>query len=182
MPTPPGEAGGGMANAIVGTLILCGLGATVRDPDRRPQRHLHRRIGRHAAGQGGALRRRHAQRCPLDRDRPLRVRAGRRAAQALHGAGRRVRARRHDDSARRRARPRNCCAWCPRRSAKARWRSAPRAARAVFTRRAAGRAARHHHRRRPRARAHRRRNGAAALHVVQQPLLVDEPHRSRCRR
>ena len=32
MPTPPGEAGGGMANSIVGTLILCGLGAAFGVP------------------------------------------------------------------------------------------------------------------------------------------------------
>jgi phosphate transport system permease protein len=32
MPTPPGEAGGGMANSIVGTLMLCGLGATFAIP------------------------------------------------------------------------------------------------------------------------------------------------------
>jgi phosphate transport system permease protein len=32
MPKPPGENGGGMANAIVGTLILCGLGATFAIP------------------------------------------------------------------------------------------------------------------------------------------------------
>jgi phosphate transport system permease protein len=32
MPTPPGEAGGGMANSIVGSLILCGLGAIFAIP------------------------------------------------------------------------------------------------------------------------------------------------------
>ena len=31
-PVPPGEIGGGMANAIVGSLILCGLGALVGVP------------------------------------------------------------------------------------------------------------------------------------------------------
>ena len=46
-------------------------------------------------------------------------------------------------------------------------------ARAVFTRHAAGRAAGHHHRHPAGARAHRRRDGAAAVHVVQQPVLVD---------
>ena len=35
MPTPVGEAGGGMANAIVGTLIADGPRRAVRDPDRR---------------------------------------------------------------------------------------------------------------------------------------------------
>jgi phosphate transport system permease protein len=32
MPTPPGEVGGGMANSIVGTVILCGLGAAFGVP------------------------------------------------------------------------------------------------------------------------------------------------------
>ena len=32
MPTPVGETGGGMANAIVGTLILCGIGALLAIP------------------------------------------------------------------------------------------------------------------------------------------------------
>src|SRR5262249_11410193 len=41
-------------------------------------------------------------------------------------------------------------------------------------RRAAGRAPRHHHRRDARARADCRRNGAAPLHRVQQPVLLDE--------
>ena len=48
-------------------------------------------------------------------------------------------------------------------------------ARAVFTRGAAGGAARHHHRRRAGAGAHRRRDGAAAVHLLQQPLLHDQP-------
>ena len=41
-------------------------------------------------------------------------------------------------------------------------------------RRPAGGAAGHHHRRRAGARPHRRRDGAAALHRVQQPLLHDQ--------
>ncbi len=32
MPAPPGETGGGMANAILGTLVLCGLGALFAVP------------------------------------------------------------------------------------------------------------------------------------------------------
>ena len=47
---------------------------------------------------------------------------------------------------------------------------------------AAGGAARHHHRHRAGAGAHRRRDGAAALHVVQQPVLHDRPRASRSRR
>ena len=40
MPTPVGEPGGGMANAIVGTLMVTALGAHVRGAGRRHQRHL----------------------------------------------------------------------------------------------------------------------------------------------
>ena len=51
---------------------------------------------------------------------------------------------------------------------------ATRSARRV-QRGAAGGPAGHHHGRGPGARAHRRRDGAAALHGVQQPLLHDQP-------
>ena len=49
-------------------------------------------------------------------------------------------------------------------------------AQATFTRGAAGRAPGHSHRRRAGAGAHRRGNGAAALHGVQQPLLQHHAH------
>ncbi len=49
MPKPVGEAGGGMANAIVGTLMLVGARGAVRDSDRHRERHLHVRVRRHAA-------------------------------------------------------------------------------------------------------------------------------------
>ena len=47
MPKPVGEAGGGMANAIVGTLILTGLGSLFGDSDRHHERHLHVGVRRH---------------------------------------------------------------------------------------------------------------------------------------
>ena len=47
MPAPVGELGGGMANAIVGSLIVTGLGCAVRDSDRRAERRLRGRIPRH---------------------------------------------------------------------------------------------------------------------------------------
>ncbi len=43
MPRPVGEAGGGMANAIVGSLIVVGLGALFAVPIGHHQRHLCRR-------------------------------------------------------------------------------------------------------------------------------------------
>ena len=49
MPKPVGEAGGGMANAIVGTLILIGLAVLRRDPHRRRERHLPVGVRRHDA-------------------------------------------------------------------------------------------------------------------------------------
>ena len=55
MPAPVGEPGGGMANAIVGTLILIGLGRGVRDSDRRHQRHLRRGVLWNEDGDGGAV-------------------------------------------------------------------------------------------------------------------------------
>ena len=48
MPKPVGEPGGGMANAIVGTLILTGLGVAVRGSDRHRERRLHVGVRRHA--------------------------------------------------------------------------------------------------------------------------------------
>ena len=49
MPKPVGEAGGGMANAIVGTLIADRARIAVGDPDRHPERRLHVGVRRHAA-------------------------------------------------------------------------------------------------------------------------------------
>ena len=44
MPKPVGETGGGMANAIVGSLIVTSLGAAVRHSHRHHERHLRRRV------------------------------------------------------------------------------------------------------------------------------------------
>ena len=44
MPKPVGEAGGGMANAIVGTLILIVIAASVAHSGRRDRRHLSVRV------------------------------------------------------------------------------------------------------------------------------------------
>ena len=78
--------------------MLTGLGVAVRDSDRRPQRRLHVGVRRHAAGVGGPVRRRHAERRAVDRHRRVRLRRRGAAVQAVQRARRRARARHHDDS------------------------------------------------------------------------------------
>ena len=97
MPKPVGETGGGMANAMVGTLILCGIAASIAVPVGILSGDLHRRIRRQPAGVSRPLRGRHAQRRALDRHRRVRLRGRRAALQAVLGARRRNRARHHDD-------------------------------------------------------------------------------------
>ena len=96
-------------------------------PDRHRQRHLHVGVRRHALRVGGAVRRRHAERRAVDRHRRVRLRHRGAAVQAVQRAGRRLRARHHDDSDHR-ADDRGAAAARARdRCAKARWRSARRA-------------------------------------------------------
>ena len=99
MPKPVGEAGGGMANAIVGSLMVVGHRGDVRDPDRRHQRRLCRGVRRDAVRGGGAVRGRHAQRRAVDRHRRVRLRHRGPAVPAVLCDRRRVRARHHDDPA-----------------------------------------------------------------------------------
>jgi hypothetical protein len=99
-PVPPGETGGGMANSIVGTLIVCGVAGLFGVPfgilsgSTSSNRRHTPRLGRALCG-------RHAERCAVDRHRPLRVRHLRAAGETLQRARRRLRAWHHDDSARR---------------------------------------------------------------------------------
>ena len=173
MPRPVGEPGGGMANAIVGTLMLTGL-AAIRRADRRHERHLPVGVSRHAVRVGGAVRRRHAERRPVDRHRRLRLRDRRAALQAVQRARRRPGARHHDDPDHRPHDRRAAAAGaehCAGRGAGAR-----RDTRASgLHRHRAGGAAGHHHRHRARAGPHRGRDGAAAVHGVQQPVFHDQP-------
>ena len=175
MPKPVGETGGGMANAIVGTLMLVGLGALFAVP-------IGILSGIYVVESGGTRL----------------ATAARFAADTLNGVPSivigvfvyaiavlpfktftalrgRPRARHHDDPDHR-AHDRGTAAAradvAARRRAGARRDARPRG----LHRGAAGGASRHHHRRRARARAHRGRDRAAALHVVQQSLLVDVPH------
>ena len=99
MPKPVGEPGGGMANAIVGSVIVVSIGAAIRDPDRHPERCLRGGICRNEVRRGRPVLSRHAQRRSVDRDRRFRVRHRRPAVPAILGAGRRRRAGHHDDPA-----------------------------------------------------------------------------------
>jgi hypothetical protein len=174
MPKPVGEVGGGMANAIVGTLIIVGLGALFAIPTGIMSGvYLSEYAGTRLSS---------PSRLP-----PTRSTVCRRSSigvfiytiavlpvkqfSALAGGlalGR-------DDDSHHRAHHRGTAAARARLDARgiARARRHPRPGH--LHRRAAGRAARHPHRRGAGARPHRRRNGAAALHVVQQPLLQYHP-------
>ncbi len=55
IPKPVGEMGGGMSNAIVGTLIVCGLGGLFADPRRNAGRCLCGPECRHAESQHRSL-------------------------------------------------------------------------------------------------------------------------------
>ena len=73
LPKPVGEPGGGMANAIVGSVIVTLLGAPLRDPNRHHEWHLRGRVLRHSTGDRRAFRCRHAQRRAVDCDRNRRL-------------------------------------------------------------------------------------------------------------
>ena len=74
MPKPVGEAGGGMANAIVGTLILTGLGSLLAIPIGIMSGVYMSEYAGTPVRVGGAVRRRHAERRAVDRDRRVRLR------------------------------------------------------------------------------------------------------------
>ncbi len=106
VPKPPGEVGGGMANAIVGSGGAAWPGQPHRRSHRHRRRHLPGRVRpRDQAGQCDSLHRRRAQRRSLDRDGRCRLCADRQPAHQLspvHGAllglCRRRGAGHHDDS------------------------------------------------------------------------------------
>ena len=133
MPKPVGEAGGGMANAIVGTLIVTGLGALFAIPIGIMSGIYAVGVRRHAARVGGPVRRRHAERRAVDRHRRVRLRHRRAAVQAVLGARRRPRARHHDDSDHHAHDRGAAAARAGDAARRARWRSGATRARAVFT-------------------------------------------------
>ncbi len=167
--------------ASSGRSILIGLGALVAIP-------IGMLAGIYVAEYRGAdalvrrpLRRRHAQRRAVDRDRRLRLRRSsccRSSASSRSPGGVAlgimmipIITRTTEELLR----------LVPARCARARWRSAPRA-RGRLHRRVAAALPGHHHGHRARARAHRRRDGAAAVHGVQQPVLDARASTSRSRR
>ena len=116
-----------MANAIVGTLILTGARLADGDPDRDSERHLHVRVRRQPLRVHRPLRRRHAERRAVDRDRRVRLRRRRAAVQAVQRPCRRPGARHHDDPDHRADDRGAAAAGARTRCGKGRWRSAPRA-------------------------------------------------------
>jgi hypothetical protein len=81
----PNTEGGGLANAVVGSLLLCGFGTLVGRPEE-------------PAGEHDPLHQRHPAVRAVDRDRPVRVRDRRCEVGALLGLGRRDRTRAAADS------------------------------------------------------------------------------------
>ena len=99
MPTPVGQNGGGMANAIMGTFELVGIATPDRRADRSRRGRLPGRESRQSVGPGNPLCRRRDDGHPVDRHRHLRVRDLRQAVLRLLDALGRDRARHHHDSA-----------------------------------------------------------------------------------
>ena len=163
--TPPPGADGGLANAIVGSVMMSAIAVAGRHAARPACRHLSRRIWPpRAARLHRALRQRHPAQRAVDRHRPLHLRDRRRQRWAISPAwaGRCV-ADRHRHS-RRRAHDREHAAAGAQRLARGR-RRARRAAQLRHPRRDLARGARRHrHRRAARHRAHLGRDRAAALH------------------
>ena len=125
LPTPVGETGGGMANAIVGSAKLLLLATLIGVP-------IGFLGGVYLAEFGGSdillrrpLHHRPAERRAVHRHRHLRLHADRAAAEAFLDAGRRRRPGRHDDSHRRPQHRRVSCAPFPIRCARAPWPWAP---------------------------------------------------------
>ena len=86
MPKPVGEAGGGMANAIVGTLILTGLASLMAIPIGILSGIYMSEYAGTPLRVGGAVRRRHAERRAVDRHRRVRLRHRGAAVQAVQRA------------------------------------------------------------------------------------------------
>ena len=86
MPAPVGEAGGGMANAIVGSLIVSGLGALFAIPIGIISGIYAAEYAGTRLASSGALCRRHAQRRSVDRHWRVRLRHRRAAVPAVLGA------------------------------------------------------------------------------------------------
>ena len=174
MPRPVGEPGGGMANAIVGTLILTGLAALLAVPIGDHERHLP---------VGVSAERRFASVVRFAADTlngvpsivigvfaygvavlPFRQFSALAGGLALGIMMIPIIARTTEE----------LLLLVPDALREGALALGATRARAVFTVIVPAALPGHHHRRRAGARAHRRRDRAAALHVVQQPVLLDE--------
>ena len=97
MPKPVGETGGGMANAMVGSLILIGIASAVAVPVGLIAGVYLSEYSPQAVRVARALHGGRPERHSVDRHRDLRLRPRGPAGPALLGARRRPRARLHDD-------------------------------------------------------------------------------------
>ena len=97
LPAPVGEIGGGMANAIVGSLKLLAAGGAVRRSDRFARRRVSGGIRRADGPVSGPVHGGPAERRAIDRDRHFCVRPGRHAHASLFDSGRRICAGDHGD-------------------------------------------------------------------------------------
>ena len=170
LPAPVGEAGGGMANAIVGSLKLLLLAALIGVPIGLAGRRVPGGIWRADRAVPGALYGGPAERRAVDRHRHFRLRPGGDADASLFDSGRRIRAGHHDDS-HGAAQHGEFLARCAALAARGRHGAGREQMANDRDRRAAGRLARHSDRRSAGAGARGGRNGAAAVHRVRQPLL-----------
>ena len=73
MPAPAGESGGGVAHAIVGTLIIVGTASLIGMPVGHRRGHLLRRVPGQPAHLGHPVRGRRPERHAVDRGRRLRL-------------------------------------------------------------------------------------------------------------
>ena len=170
LPTPVGESGGGMANAIVGSGKLAAAGGADRRAHRAAGRRLPGGIWRQDRALHRALYRGHAERRAFDRHRHFCLRHGRHAGAPLFDPGRRLCPGDHDDShraAQHRGVPERRAA----RHARRRHGAGSQQVEDDFECRFARRAKRHHYRDSAVAGARGRRNRASALHRFRQPLL-----------
>ena len=86
LPRPVGESGGGMGNAILGTLQIVGIACLARSADRNRRRLVPRRASPHRARQRSAFRSRRDDGRAVDRGRDIRLRRGRAADGRILGA------------------------------------------------------------------------------------------------
>ncbi len=118
-PKPVGEAGGGMANAIVGIDVDPRNRQRHRRALRHRRRYLSGRVWTQSLRRRDSLHRGRAERSALDRDRHRGLGHPGSRSRFLRACGRRG-AGDHDGPDHHAAPPKKCCCWCRRRCAKRR--------------------------------------------------------------